>query len=77
MTRSLTLITTILILCGCATSEQPDPWEGFNRKTTGFNDGVDAVLLKPLAMGYQAVTPDVAERGVSNFLRIWMNLRQR
>ena len=34
---------------------------------TGFNDGVDAVLLKPLATAYQAVTPDVAERGVSNF----------
>ena len=67
MTRSLTLITTILILCGCATSERPDPWEGFNRNMTGFNDGVDAVLLKPLATAYQAVTPDVAERGVSNF----------
>ncbi|MEM7363222.1 MAG: VacJ family lipoprotein [Pseudomonadota bacterium] len=53
-------------LCGCATSDRVDPWEGFNRKVTSFNDGVDVVLLKPLATGYQAVTPDPVERGISN-----------
>lgn len=67
MTRPAAILTAIVLLCGCATSGQQDPWEGFNRSMTSFNDGVDTVLLKPLATGYQAITPDAAERGVANF----------
>lgn len=44
-----------------------DPWEGFNRAMFSFNDGLDTYALKPLAKGYQAVTPDVVETGVNNF----------
>lgn len=43
-----------------------DPWEGFNRGVFAFNDAVDGTVLKPLAKGYKAVTPDVVETGVSN-----------
>jgi phospholipid-binding lipoprotein MlaA len=35
-----------------------DPWESFNRRMFAFNEGVDRYFLKPVAKGYQAVTPD-------------------
>jgi phospholipid-binding lipoprotein MlaA len=44
-----------------------DPWEGFNRTVFEFNDVLDRYALKPVAQGYQYVTPDLVERGVSNF----------
>lgn len=44
-----------------------DPLERFNRVSFGFNKSVDTVVLKPLAKGYKAVTPDVVEAGVGNF----------
>jgi|SRR5690606_27023827 len=43
-----------------------DPWEGFNRKVFAFNDVADRYVLKPVAKGYQAVTPQFVERGVHN-----------
>jgi|SRR5690554_1553763 phospholipid-binding lipoprotein MlaA len=49
-----------------------DPWEGFNRPVFNFNEGLDKYALKPLAQGYRYVTPDIAEKGVSNFFN---NLR--
>ncbi|MFO7553534.1 MAG: VacJ family lipoprotein [Haliea sp.] len=50
----------------------PDPWEGLNRPIFEFNERLDQYLLKPAAKGYQAVLPDPAEKGVSNF---FSNLR--
>jgi len=44
-----------------------DPYEGFNRAVYKFNDTLDGAILKPLAMGYNYVTPDVAKKGVNNF----------
>jgi phospholipid-binding lipoprotein MlaA len=44
-----------------------DPWEGFNRTVFEFNDVLDRYALKPASQGYQYVTPDLIERGVSNF----------
>lgn len=48
-----------------AESEQ-DPWEGFNRAMFSFNETLDRYAVKPLAQGYRYVTPDIAEKGVSN-----------
>lgn len=48
-------------------NSEVDPWEGFNRPVFNFNEGVDKYALKPLAQGYRYVTPDIAEKGVSNF----------
>lgn len=45
---------------------EEDPWEGVNRAVFRFNDTVDTYSLKPLAQGYQKVTPDVIETGISN-----------
>jgi len=44
-----------------------DPLEGFNRAMFAFNDTVDTYALKPIAKGYRFVTPDIIEKGVSNF----------
>ena len=58
------------LLGGCAgigPQQSGDPWEGLNRKTYAFNDAVDRAVLKPLAQGYEKVTPAFAREGVNNF----------
>ncbi len=56
-------------LAGCATTngDPHDPWEGLNRKTFAFNDALDQAVMKPIAQGYQKVTPGFAQEGVNNF----------
>ncbi|NWG31135.1 MAG: VacJ family lipoprotein [Rhodocyclaceae bacterium] len=55
-------------LSGCATSGNPkDPIEGFNRAMFAFNDGLDTVLIKPAAKGYEAALPKPVRTGVTNF----------
>ncbi|MES2960500.1 MAG: VacJ family lipoprotein [Pseudomonadota bacterium] len=44
-----------------------DPLEGWNRAVFGFNEGVDAAVLKPVATAYTTVVPELARSGVSNF----------
>jgi phospholipid-binding lipoprotein MlaA len=74
--------TFVVLLClacvGCATPQGAkrdprDPLEPINRATYKFNDAVDRAVLRPVARGYRAVTPDVVETGVSNF---FTNLEQ-
>jgi phospholipid-binding lipoprotein MlaA len=48
-------------------ARDPDPWIGMNRSLWGFNDALDRVLLRPIARGYRAITPDLLEEGISNF----------
>ncbi len=61
----------ILLLTGCATVEGPtdpnDPFESYNRAMFTFNDKLDQYVLKPVAKGYDAVTPDPVQKGVNNF----------
>jgi phospholipid-binding lipoprotein MlaA len=65
-------VAACLWLSGCATlpegaARNPiDPFERFNRSTFAFNDNVDRAILKPVAQGYRAVTPDFVRQGVSN-----------
>ena len=65
------LLIALDSLAGCATTGatggRRDPWEGFNRKSFAFNDAVDRAVLKPVAQGYQKVTPGFAQEGVNNF----------
>ena len=68
LTRIILLTLLGLGLTSCATSGNPrDPAEGFNRAMFGFNEGVDKVVIKPAAQGYEAVLPQAARNGVSNF----------
>ena len=47
--------------------EEYDPWESFNSAIFEFNYRLDKYVLKPVAKGYNFVTPDIVQRGVSNF----------
>jgi len=56
------------LLGGCATSGNPkDPIEGFNRAMFAFNEGLDTVLIKPVAQGYDTALPTPVKTGVTNF----------
>lgn len=67
---SLVLISN-LVLGGCATIEGPtdphDPFESYNRSMHTFNDKVDQYVLKPVAKGYDAITPTPVQKSVNNF----------
>jgi phospholipid-binding lipoprotein MlaA len=52
-----------------ADAENQDPWMGFNHGVFKFNDTLDAYTLKPLAQGYQAITPQFVQTGVHNFFQ--------
>lgn len=58
-------------LSGCASTGGPadprDPAEGFNRAMFRVNEGLDTVLVKPLATGYDTVAPLPAKVAVGNF----------
>ena len=68
-------------LAGCATAPDPtdpdavadfkaanDPLEPLNRAVYEINDGIDVVILRPLALAYRAVVPNPARQGVRNLL---------
>jgi phospholipid-binding lipoprotein MlaA len=66
--RLVAIAACALLLGGCATTrDNPDPWEGLNRKTYAFNDALDRAVMKPVAQGYVKVVPGFAREGVNNF----------
>ncbi|WP_458525082.1 MlaA family lipoprotein [Onishia taeanensis] len=71
MARALT-VGSLVAMAGCASTQTvernpEDPWEGFNRKVYVFNDTLDRYALKPIAQGYDYVTPSPVQTGVGNF----------
>lgn len=61
-----------MLLGGCAGQAQQsaipdDPWESFNRSVFAFNDTLDRYALKPIAQGYDTITPEPVQSGVGNF----------
>ena len=79
-TRLFAPILCAALLIGCATApeggvagqsvadEINDPLEPMNRAVFKFNQFADGVLIKPLALMYGSLVPDMARRGVRNFL---------
>ncbi len=71
--RSLA-VAALALLSACATvpasasGPVSDPWEGWNRKVFGFNEGLDAALLKPAAQTYRDVVPGFVRTGINNVL---------
>jgi phospholipid-binding lipoprotein MlaA len=56
------------LVSGCATTaNNPDPLEKFNRTIFAFNEGVDSVVVKPVAKTYKKVMPTPVDKGVTNF----------
>lgn len=51
-----------------AADKPHDPLEKLNRATYAFNDALDRMIARPAARAYSKVVPEVARKGVSNFL---------
>ena len=68
----------ILLLIGFASAPSfaetrpADPYEGYNRAVSRFNDQADRYIFAPVARGYRKVTPQPVRTGISNFFN---NLR--
>lgn len=60
-----------LPLATAAQTSDEDPFESFNRAVFKFNDTADTYVLRPVAKGYRAVTPDPVEKAIS---RVFSNL---
>ncbi len=59
-----------ILLFGCATTaslDERDPLENFNRGVYSFNQTMDEIIFNPISKLYKAITPDIIEKGVSNF----------
>ncbi len=72
------VLVASLGLAGCATGpdrDPRDPLEPLNRAVYSFNEMVDRIALEPLAQGYQAITPDPVDKGVTNFFNNLGDLR--
>jgi phospholipid-binding lipoprotein MlaA len=63
----LSLFLMLFIASSPATADDSDPWEGFNRSVFEFNETLDVYVAKPVAQGYQAVTPQFLDTGITNF----------
>lgn len=57
----------VILATGCATLDNKDPLESFNRGVYKFNDVADKAVIKPVATAYKTVTPSFVRKGVSNF----------
>ncbi len=68
---ALLLVLTWSIAPGCATTT-PDPYQNVNERIFAFNEGLDRMVLEPVAIGWDFVMPDFIETGVENFFE---NLR--
>lgn len=63
-------LVALMLTTGCATRQDlssRDPFERWNRGVSEFNDNVDSLVLKPVAVAYREVTPPLVRTGVSNF----------
>jgi phospholipid-binding lipoprotein MlaA len=60
------LLPGILLLAGCVNPAE-DRFEPVNRPVFAFNQGLDKVLIRPLARGYVTLTPELVQDGVYNF----------
>ena len=69
LSKFLVTILVTFFMFGCASQQNKDPLEGLNRTVYKFNDVVDKVALKPVAQGYQAITPSPVQTGVNNFFK--------
>jgi phospholipid-binding lipoprotein MlaA len=81
-TRLLCGVTVIglVAVSGCATVPRDpialaafkatnDPLEPLNRKTFEFNQGIDRIILKPVAKAYVRVIPAAGRDGIRNFIK--------
>ena len=67
-TSLLPVLLSLLLFGGCASTKNPrDPLEPINRAIYHVNDRLDNLLLKPAAIIYKGVVPELVRTGVTNF----------
>lgn len=79
---AVALVCLSVLVAGCETvkvaragpGQRLDPWENFNRKVFGFNEGLDEHLLKPVSTAYADVVPQPVRNGVGNFFGNFLDL---
>lgn len=64
--QSMVLLCAWLLTTTAYAAENQDRFESYNRSMTHFNDGLDKVVLTPVATGYKIVVPDIARKGIHN-----------
>ena len=75
VSRAIALLLVCVFLGACASKQvelsdpERDPWEAYNRKVHAFNMGLDRMVLRPIAKGYDTIMPDAPQRGVRTFFR--------
>jgi phospholipid-binding lipoprotein MlaA len=70
--RRPALLLAALALAGCAHTppdDPSDPLEGWNRGVYKFNTVADKYVLRPVARGYDKVTPAPVKTGIGNFFQ--------
>tara|TARA_R110002095_G_scaffold32443_5_gene30846 strand:- start:1704 stop:2393 length:690 start_codon:yes stop_codon:yes gene_type:complete len=68
MLKTTILYSVVMLLfSGCASIDNPDPYESLNRKVMRFNDSADRWVLKPAAKAYTFVTPVPVRNSIHNF----------
>lgn len=70
--RALSCLVVPALLLGCASKpdrevDPRDPLEPYNRAVFRFNMDFDKAFVQPIAKGYQKVTPESVDRGITNF----------
>jgi len=75
MIRIFSIIMTLFLLAGCSNPQGPalaslddanDPFEPFNRYMFEVNQGLDMVILRPVAVIYDGATPLLVRHMVQN-----------
>lgn len=62
------LCLSFLTACASGPAAHPkDPLEPLNRTVYRFNDAVDVAVVRPVAIAYQEVVPELIQKGVRNF----------
>lgn len=66
------VLLTVLFIGGCSSipkeqRDPRDPWQPYNRAMFKFNTDFDNAFFKPAAQGYQAITPEPVNHGITNF----------
>lgn len=64
--RCAGVLLLALLAADAQAADPRDPWENLNRRIFAFNDFLDRHFLVPVAKGYQAVTPEAVDKGVTH-----------
>ena len=64
----LPVVALCLFVTGCSTApaSNSDPLEPLNRSVFEFNQVVDGIIIRPVAAGYRAITPQPVRNHVGN-----------